>query len=139
VSVSAHLTGLSPDAVYHYRLVGVKGSQTTTGDDATFTTGSALGVDRDQWAKPTTFSLQQNYPNPFNPSTTIRFAIPNAVHVSLKVYNVLGSVVADLVNGNLPPGLYSLRWNALSTANGVYFYRLEAGTFVETKRLLLLK
>jgi photosystem II stability/assembly factor-like uncharacterized protein len=89
--------------------------------------------------KPKSFSLFQNYPNPFNPMTTIRFDVPVASDVSLKIYDILGREVAVLANDRKQPGHYETRWNAASYASGVYFYRLQANGFVETKKLLLMK
>ena len=88
---------------------------------------------------PTEFSLEQNYPNPFNPSTTIRYELPHASRVSLKVYNTLGQEVATLVNETKPAGVYTVQFDAGSLASGVYFYRLQAGDFVEAKKLVLLR
>lgn len=85
------------------------------------------------------YGLAQNYPNPFNPSTTISFSIPNESHVTLKIYDVLGREVATLVNGNFKAGGYTKTWNATSVSSGIYFYRLEAGNYSETKKLNLIK
>lgn len=84
-------------------------------------------------------ALFQNSPNPFNPSTTIRFDLASAGEISLVVYNALGQVVSRLAGGHRPAGRYSVTWDASGSASGVYFYRLEAGSFVRTKKLLLLK
>ncbi len=85
------------------------------------------------------YQLYQNYPNPFNPTTMIKFSVPVASRVTLKVYNVLGSEVATLVNGEKPVGNYSVSFNGSNLASGVYFYQLKAGSFVQTKKLVLLK
>jgi hypothetical protein len=85
------------------------------------------------------YSLSQNYPNPFNPSTNISFAIPQNGFVSLKVYNMLGKEVATLVNGNLNAGAHNYNFNASNLASGMYFYKLEAGNFTETKKMILVK
>jgi hypothetical protein len=85
------------------------------------------------------FQLDQNYPNPFNPSTTINYDLPRDSRVTLKVYDVLGREVTMLVNEDQKAGLKSAEWNATGFASGVYFYRLEAGSFVSVKKLLLLK
>ena len=92
---------------------------------------------------PQKFVLFQNYPNPFNPSTRIQYSIEKPAQVSLKVYNVLGNEVATLVNSRQDAGSYTVTFNTnkaiYSLSSGVYFYRLEAGSFVSTKKLILLK
>ena len=88
---------------------------------------------------PSNYSLEQNYPNPFNPSTTINFTIPNSEFVSLKIYNILGSEVATLVNENLAAGAYRFNFDAANLASGIYLYELNAGNFREIKKMNLLK
>ena len=88
---------------------------------------------------PSNYTLDQNYPNPFNPSTTINFTIPNSDFVTLKVYNILGSEVATLVNENLSAGSYKFNFDARNLASGVYLYELNAGNFREIKKMNLLK
>ena len=88
---------------------------------------------------PVSYSLSQNYPNPFNPSTTIKFTIQKAGLVSLKIYNLLGQEVATLVNQELKIGSYSYSFNASRLSSGVYFYNINAGSFIQTKKMLLLK
>jgi hypothetical protein len=88
---------------------------------------------------PETFVLHQNYPNPFNPSTTISFALPRETNMSLKVYNLLGQEVATLVSGVQKPGEHEVHWNASGFPSGIYFYKLEAGEFVQSRKLVLLK
>jgi len=90
-------------------------------------------------ATPSGFLLKQNYPNPFNPSTTIRYELPRASHVTLTVYDVLGQEVATLVDGLEEPGYKSVEWNASAVASGVYFYRLQAGDFIQSMKLVLKK
>ena len=85
------------------------------------------------------FSLSQNYPNPFNPSTTIRFNVPKQEYVSLKVYNSLGQEVAKLVQGEKPEGNYEVEFSASNLPSGIYFYKLQAGDFVESKKMILMK
>lgn len=88
---------------------------------------------------PKSFMLEQNYPNPFNPSTTIEYTIPQSRFVSLKVFDILGREVKTLVNQQELPGTYKVRFNGNELASGVYFYRIEAGEFVSTKKFVLLK
>jgi len=88
---------------------------------------------------PNGFMLQQNYPNPFNPTTTIKYEIPKANFVTIKVFNILGKEVASLVNENKKAGDYNVEFNANKLSSGVYFYRIKAGSFVETKKLILMK
>ncbi len=88
---------------------------------------------------PARFELLQNYPNPFNPSTTLSFVIGSSSLVTLKVYDVLGREVATLVNEVKQPGEYSVRWDAAQLSSGVYFARLSAGAFTETKKILLMR
>ncbi|MGE5432541.1 MAG: alpha/beta hydrolase-fold protein [Syntrophomonadaceae bacterium] len=84
-------------------------------------------------------SLMQNYPNPFNPSTTIRFSIPSAEHVILKIYDVLGKEVATLMDENKPGGNYKIEFNGSNLSSGIYFFTLHAGKFMQTKKLILMK
>lgn len=88
---------------------------------------------------PQQFELSQNYPNPFNPTTTIAFSLPEANNVTLKVFAALGREVATLVNGVRSAGRYDVEFNASSLASGMYLYRLQTGSFVETKKLVLMK
>ncbi|MFA6597443.1 MAG: T9SS type A sorting domain-containing protein [Ignavibacteriaceae bacterium] len=88
---------------------------------------------------PTEFSLDQNYPNPFNPSTSIQYSIVSSQNVSLKVFNVLGKEVAVLVNEKKEPGTYTVTFSGAYLASGTYFYRLQAGEFVQTKKFILMK
>jgi hypothetical protein len=88
---------------------------------------------------PDAFKLEQNYPNPFNPSTTITFNIPKANIVELKVYDILGREVANLVSGFKQPGVYRVDFDASGLSSGVYVYRLKAGDFLESKKMTLLK
>jgi len=88
---------------------------------------------------PTEFSLGQNYPNPFNPITDISFSLPVASHVKLEIFNVMGQKVATVVDRHLEAGNHSVTWDGSQGASGVYLYRLTAGDFVESKKMVLLK
>jgi len=85
------------------------------------------------------YSLTQNYPNPFNPTTTISFSLPSKSFVSLKVFDILGRDVASIISEEMSAGNYSRQWKADKMSSGIYFYRLQAGSFIETKKLVLLK
>jgi hypothetical protein len=85
------------------------------------------------------FALLQNYPNPFNPSTRIEFSVPKSTFVMVKVFNLLGEEVATLASREFNAGRYTVDWNASSAPSGVYFYRLTAGSFVDTKKMMLMK
>ena len=88
---------------------------------------------------PREYSLSQNYPNPFNPVTNIKFSVPLAGFVKLAVYDIMGREVNTLVSQTLKPGVYLADWNASMITSGVYFYKLTAGSFSETKRMILVK
>ncbi len=103
--------------------------------------------------QPNAFYLHQNYPNPFNPSTTIKFTIPTSPFnpspyqgegnrerfITLKVYDVLGNEIATLVNEEKPGGSYEVEFNGIGLPSGIYFYRLQAGSFIDTKKMVLLR
>jgi predicted lipoprotein with Yx(FWY)xxD motif len=103
--------------IYHYR--------TTTGVEDS--------------ERPVSFNLEQNFPNPFNPSTTISYSVSETQHVNLKIFNVLGQVVATLVNEEIPTGTYKVQFNAAGLSSGIYYYRIETAGISETKSMLLLK
>jgi hypothetical protein len=132
----------------------VKGTFTSTGDQASGTWsenvagticsgtwGPVILVSVEDFGDGITegFMLAQNYPNPFSSSTKILFALPRPGPISIKVYNPFGLEVATLLDKHLTTGQYTITWNATDFANGVYVYRMHAGDFVETKKLILLK
>jgi hypothetical protein len=85
------------------------------------------------------YTLEQNYPNPFNPSTKIVFQIPEPGNVSLKIYDMLGNEVVSLLNEEKQPGKYEIEFNASHLSSGIYFYTLRSGTFINTKKMILIK
>ena len=93
----------------------------------------------DEDSNPVDFYLSQNYPNPFNPNTTINFFIPKKEFVSLKIYDVLGTEITSLFNEEKSAGSYEVKFNASGLTSGIYFYHLQAGNFIETKKMILLK
>lgn len=107
--------------------------------DRTGTGSALLPVREDRLTTPSDFVLQQNYPNPFNPATRIPFSVRGSGFVSLRVFDVLGREVRTLVDENLQAGRYEATFDAAGLASGTYFYRLQAGEFVQTKKLLLLR
>ena len=88
---------------------------------------------------PNKFDLNQNYPNPFNPTTTISYEIAKETIVSLKVYDVIGNEIVTLVNETKPAGTYEVIFDASNLSNGVYLYKIQAGNFTATKKLILMK
>ena len=88
---------------------------------------------------PTGYTLYQNYPNPFNPKTTIRYQLPRESEISIKVYDILGAEVLKLLNEKKKPGIFEIECDAQSLSSGIYFYRLQAGSYVETKKMVLMK
>ena len=115
------------------------------GTVGTITATSVNSVD-DRNNPPEKFQLSQNYPNPFNPTTSIQYAIASRQFVILKVYNLLGKEVATLVNEEKPAGEYEVEFNTLSHSgnvrnlpSGIYFYELKAGSFTQTKKMVLIK
>ena len=88
---------------------------------------------------PSEFRLSQNYPNPFNPSTIIRFSIPEESFVTIKVFNTLGEEITTVINENIIAGNYEVEFDASKLPSGIYFYKLQAGSFVETKKMMLMK
>jgi hypothetical protein len=137
-------------STYSYSIIGTRtrvthsGSQKTTRTVVINTTislyDSPTDVEQMNSNLPTSFNLQQNYPNPFNPTTVINYQIPVASNISLKVYDMLGRNVATLVNEKKEVGFYSVTFNADERlASGIYLYCLQAGSFMETKKLVLLR
>jgi len=136
---------ITPDGRY---IVGT-GTNAATGRSEAFLldTEISTSVENSSFVNiPEEFNLLQNYPNPFNPSTTIKYSIPNVTlsgvegsRVQLKVYDIIGNEIATLVNEEKAPGVYSVTFDASKLSSGVYFYRLQAGSFIETKKMILLR
>ena len=112
----------------------------SAGMTGSFTANITTGVVQDQTSLlPDGFILKQNFPNPFNPTTMILFDLPIQTFVSVKVYDLRGHEVTAIVNENMAAGSYSKAWHAASLPSGVYFYQMQAGGFIQTKKMLLLK
>jgi hypothetical protein len=137
-------TPTAPGKYYHVGAVmtDVDGSSTMTDGGVwhalpMFTVSTGTGVTERE--VPKEFILLPNYPNPFNPGTTIQFGLPKRTFVSLTIFNTMGEQVAKLVDDDQEAGYYSVRFNASSLSSGVYFYRMQAGSFVQTRKLLLIR
>ncbi len=109
------------------------------GDGSVVKLSSPVAIDPNNTNTPSTFALEQNYPNPFNPATTIKYSVPVAGNVTVKIYNSLGLEVMTVVNGNHTVGNYTEAVDMSSFSSGVYFYTLTAGDFKETKKMMLVK
>jgi hypothetical protein len=101
--------------------------------------GLTTSVDENKKNINNTFNLSQNYPNPFNPITTINYSIPKQSHVTIKIFDVLGNELTTLINEEKFAGNYSVKFNASAFSSGVYFYRMESGSYIQTKKLILIK
>ena len=140
------VTQLSPITKYFWRVqsFGKEGGPTLWSEVWNFTTQVSVSVE-DNSDMPASFSLEQNYPNPFNPTSTITYAIPllggdeRGGLVTLKVFDLLGNEISTLVNEKKEAGYHKIDFNGSDLPSGVYFYRIQAGDFVDTKKMLLLK
>jgi hypothetical protein len=109
--------------------------------------GGLTDISDDKNELPSGFNLSQNYPNPFNPSTAIKYTVPSVIasgtkqsqFVTLKVYDLLGNEVVTLINEEKSAGSYEVNFNAAGLPSGIYFYKLQAGSFIETRKMVLLK
>lgn len=134
------LNGLETKKTYYWRVRAIKDNETSDWTPTwKFKTSVPTGVEITESSVSSLFRLSQNFPNPFNPSTTIEFSIPKSSDVKIMIYNILGNLVHTLVDQRLSAGTYRTQWNASGLASGVYLYRIQAGAFIETKRLILIK
>jgi hypothetical protein len=129
---------------YYIRVVNTAGAEAGPAARYSLSIAKPTGVFDELTGLPLVFALEQNYPNPFNPSTSLRFALPNDAGVRLTVYDILGREVRILVNEELKAGYHLAMWDGknnlgTSVASGVYIYRIEAGTFISTKKMMLMK
>ena len=120
-------------------VIATDDSSASASDSFKVTIVPGVGIDDELAGIPEEYDLYQNYPNPFNPKTVIEYSIPKAQNVSLAVYNLIGEEIARLVYERKPAGNYTIEWDASSFASGIYFYRLQTGDFVQTRKMLLLK
>ena len=103
------------------------------------TTGGSIGINNLSNEVPSSYSLSQNYPNPFNPTTKVKFNVAKTGEVKIIVYDIIGRLVLTLVNENLQPGTYETTFDGSMLNSGVYFYKISAGDFIQTKKMILLK
>ncbi|MFH0990018.1 MAG: FlgD immunoglobulin-like domain containing protein [bacterium] len=139
--MSWNLSQLAMDTVYQIRAVGSDGvgNFDVSAPYIRIRTAKTITAISGEYSSiPRQFSLSQNYPNPFNPSTMINYALPKAASVTLKIFNVLGQLVTTLVDGYREAGYHQVQWNA-NVPSGIYYYRLQAGKFVETKKTVVVK
>lgn len=132
--------GLTPDVLYFYKVCSYNGSglsDFTNTVSAVTTKSTNIVTQNSSFAQ--SYFLGNNYPNPFNPVTSIKFAVTERTYVKLKVYNSLGKEVERLIDQNITPGTYLVKWNAGNYASGVYFYGLETENFSEIKKMILIK
>lgn len=99
---------------------------------------SVTGIEENS-SNPVSIKLFENFPNPFNPSTTLRYSISEASFISIKVFDLIGNEITSLVNEEKSAGTYELNWDAVNLPSGVYLYQLKAGSFIETKKMVLMK
>jgi len=139
-------TNLEKFTTYYWRVRGIsRVGQGYWSEVWSFTTGDIVSVELIDNQIPTEFALGQNYPNPFNPATTIRFALPVEANVRLAIYSMLGQQVATIIDGEYyAAGIYEAMWNARDVSgnevsSGMYIYRITAGDYIETKRMILMK
>jgi hypothetical protein len=146
--MTENLPNLYINKLSHNNLINCLNVVCCTKDGAFITCDFPTGINGNPTDGPDRYSLENNYPNPFNPSTKITFSVPNimmpqnagrAVYVKLVVYDAMGSEIETLLNESKHPGFYEVEFNASDLASGVYYYRMIAGDFVETKKMLLLK
>jgi hypothetical protein len=130
-------TSLSLNEKYWWRVKAL--NSIGWGDFSEVRTFDIIVSVEDENQLPIVFSLEQNYPNPFNPVTMIRYSVPERSNVSLKIFNPLGEEIEILIEENKEAGTYEVIWNAEELPSGVYFFKIQAGSFVETKKMILLK
>ncbi len=138
--------GLQENTNYYWRVKSTSANGTVSDYSPVgiFNTNGVTGVNNEGGELPSKFEVMQNYPNPFNPTTTIKYQLPKATHVTITVFNILGREIATLVSGNVEAGYHSVVWNGKDNAgynvnSGVYFYRVATSSNVVVKKMLLLK
>jgi hypothetical protein len=139
ITVDFSGSDIVPDTTYEGTITIFNNSSETPEIPVTVACSPHTGVDDDASDLPREFSLFQNYPNPFNPFTEIKFGLPRHSDVRIEIFNILGQKVITLFEGLLPAGYHSVRWNGSNSSSGVYYYRIDAGSFRDIKKMTLLK
>ncbi|MBK7258014.1 MAG: T9SS type A sorting domain-containing protein [Ignavibacteriae bacterium] len=129
----------TPTSAVAYSAKIVIVSNSVTSPDTVLVSTSGVASVALEGQSPKEFLIDQNFPNPFNPSTTIRYGLPNRSHVTLLVFNTLGQQVSILQNGDQEAGYHEVRFDGANLPSGVYFYRMQTGSFTETKKFLLVR
>ncbi len=136
------ISGTAPQDTSAYQVVVRVNNSHNQSDIQAFNikvSNEVTAVEAERQNIPFNFSLEQNYPNPFNPATRIRFSLPSGSKVILKIFDVLGKEVANIINGKMAAGNHEIIFNSNNLASGVYFYRLQAGNFIQSKKMILAK
>ncbi|RPI03263.1 MAG: T9SS C-terminal target domain-containing protein, partial [Ignavibacteriae bacterium] len=141
VRIQIRTSGLRSKTYFKYFTVSSKFFENIVGfqKQIRFTLAQLTGFQEPGGNAPRASSLGQNYPNPFNPTTAIKYQLPEKSLVDLKVFNLLGKEMTTLVHGERPAGVHEVIFDASNYASGIYFYRMIAGNFMQTKRLMLVK
>jgi hypothetical protein len=133
IGVISYCSGEPPPCESYTTLIGCVLNGVVMGDTL------LTGTEQTNTTLPDKFFLAQNYPNPFNPETVISFAVPKSSFVSLKIYNALGVEMTTLINEEIKSGYYNYKWNGQNLPSGIYYYKILAGEFTETRKMILVK
>jgi type IX secretion system substrate protein len=144
ISSSSFSNGIINSSNSSYSLKGVLGNITTGKSSGinyylNSTIFTMTSIESIEEILPDSYMLYNNYPNPFNPTTAISFQLSAVSDVKLSIYDMNGKKVATLINDNKPAGYYELNWDASNFSSGIYFYRLQAGDFIDTKKMVFMK
>jgi hypothetical protein len=144
VTFSSQFTLTQPGLALYMYSVQAGWCGTQTGQIYHYTSSDPVGIQNINNQVPNNYSLSQNYPNPFNPTTTVKFNIAKTTNVSIKIYDITGRLVYNLVDQKMNAGKYDVKWTSINNngqfvSSGVYFYRIEAGDFTDVKKMVLVK
>jgi len=139
ITSSGNVTLDAPAVTLKDMVFVIEGGELLVLSQTTAVDVKSVDVKSEEMVIPNEFVMNQNYPNPFNPTTRITYQIPELSFVTLKVFDVLGNEIKTLVNEEKPVGYYEIKFDASSLASGIYIYQLHAGSFIETKKMILLR